>query len=88
MSLTIEQIKAAAMELDPVEREVLGYDLLVSVGRIDPAAIEASWLAEAHRREELYKAGNLKTYSLDELLERPEIPREQRLRKNRYDSGD
>jgi len=50
MSLSKEQIKAAALQLDPVEREALAEELLLSVSDTDRAAIDAAWLEEVKRR--------------------------------------
>lgn len=51
MSLSKEQIKTAALQLDPVEREALAEELLLSVSDTDREAIDAAWLEEAKRRD-------------------------------------
>jgi hypothetical protein len=45
--MTREQIKSAAMDLDPVEREALAEELLLRLSETDCSAIEQAWLTEA-----------------------------------------
>jgi len=51
MTLNKEQVMTEAMKLDPLERESLAEELLLSVHESDRAEIDAAWLAEAKRRE-------------------------------------
>jgi hypothetical protein len=49
--MTREQIKSAALDLDPAERQALAEEILLSVTGEDRGAIDAAWLAEARRRD-------------------------------------
>jgi hypothetical protein len=49
--MTKEQIKTAALELDPVERQALAEEILLSIAGGERNAIDAAWLAEARRRD-------------------------------------
>jgi hypothetical protein len=51
MTLTKDQIKEAALHLDPRDREALAEDLLLSVTAEDRESIDASWLQEVRRRD-------------------------------------
>ena len=51
MTLTKDQIKEAALHLDPHDRETLAEDLLLSVTAEDREAIDAAWLQEVRRRD-------------------------------------
>jgi hypothetical protein len=51
MTLTKNQIKEAAMLLEPDDRESLAEDLLLSITAQDRESIDAAWLAEIHRRD-------------------------------------
>ena len=57
MVLSKEQIKNAAMQLGPAEREALAEELLLSLGDVEREAIDAAWLAEAKRRDGDFVAG-------------------------------
>lgn len=68
--MTREQIRVAALELDPAERERLAEELLLSIGQSDQEAIDAAWLAEAHRRDALFQAGATTARPVDEVIDR------------------
>jgi putative addiction module component (TIGR02574 family) len=70
MSLTRDQIKDAAMQLDPAEREALAEELLLSIDGVEREAIDAAWLAEAHRREASFVAGTTGAKPVDEVIRR------------------
>jgi hypothetical protein len=70
MALTKEQIRTAAMELDPVEREALAEELMLSVGEGDREAIEAAWLTEAQRRSAAFDRGETGERDVDEVIAR------------------
>ena len=70
MLLTREQIKSAALSLDPAEREALAEELLLSLSDADQAEIDTAWLAEAHRRDAEYLAGKTTAKPVDEVLAR------------------
>jgi Putative addiction module component len=66
MALTREQIKTAALELDPVEREALAEEILLSIADAERSAIDAAWLAEARQRD----AGKSSDRPVDEVIDR------------------
>jgi putative addiction module component (TIGR02574 family) len=68
--MTKDQVRAAAMALDPKEREVLAEELLLSISDVDRAEIDAAWLAEVRRREEAYRRGESSTSPVNELVAR------------------
>jgi putative addiction module component (TIGR02574 family) len=70
MPMTKEQIKTAALELAPAEREALAEEILLSISPADREAIDATWIAEAHRRNAEYQAGLCKVIPVEELLSR------------------
>jgi putative addiction module component (TIGR02574 family) len=70
MTLTREQIKAAALELDPLEREALAEELLLSIGSAQQEEIDQAWLAESRRREADFRAGKTGAKPMDEVLDR------------------
>ena len=70
MALTRDQIRSAALQLDPAEREALAEELLLSIGDADRDAIDAAWLAEAHRRDAEYRAGKTCAKPANEVIER------------------
>jgi hypothetical protein len=51
MALNKQQIKAAALELDPIEREALAEELLMSISDSESRSIDAAWLEEVRRRD-------------------------------------
>ena len=70
MTLTREQIRTAALQLDPVEREALAEELLLSIGEADRQAIDAAWLAEAHRRDADFLTGRTGAKPADQVIAR------------------
>lgn len=70
MTLTKEQIMTEAMKLDPVDRETLAEDLLLSVGGDDRAQIDKAWLAEAYRRDSALAAGKTTARPVDDVIRR------------------
>jgi len=70
MSLTKEQVKTAAMQLDPSDRESLAEELLLSLTGEHAAAIDAAWLAEARRRDAAFLRGQTSVRPVDEVIER------------------
>lgn len=68
--MTREQIKAAALELDPVERERLAEELLLSIDDTERNTIDQAWLIEAHRRDDEFRAGKMGAPSRESALER------------------
>ena len=70
MSLTREQIRDAAMQLDAAAKESLAEELLLSVSGADRERIDAAWLAEAHRRDGEYAAGKMSATASDDVVRR------------------
>ena len=70
MLLTKDQIKSAAMELDPVEREALAEELLLSITSGQRESIDAVWLAEVRRRDAMFSHGNITGRPVDEVIAR------------------
>jgi len=70
MALTKEQIRTAALNLDPVDRESLAEELLLSIDESSRREIDAAWLAEVHRRDADYRAGKTTAKPIDDVLNR------------------
>jgi hypothetical protein len=70
VTLTKEQIKAAAMELEPMEREALAEELLLSLSEGEREKIDAAWLGEAHQRDAAFAAGKIGAKPVDEVIQR------------------
>jgi hypothetical protein len=70
MPLTKDQIRVAALELDPVEREALAEELLLSISDGEREAIDAAWLAEARLRDAAYQRGETTAKDPDEVIRR------------------
>ena len=68
--MTMEQVRAAAMALDPQQREVLAEELLLSLTDADRDQIDAAWLAEVRRREEKYRRGESSSSPVDDAIAR------------------
>jgi putative addiction module component (TIGR02574 family) len=68
--MTREQIRSAALELNPADREALAEELLLSIGDTDRESIDAAWLAEAHRRDEAYAKGMTTARPVDQVIAR------------------
>jgi putative addiction module component (TIGR02574 family) len=68
--MTSEQIRTAALSLDPVEREALAQELLLSIEESDREAIDAAWLAEARRRDTDFFLGKSHAKPVDEVIHR------------------
>lgn len=63
--MTIEQIRSAALQLKPSEREALAEELLMSIAESDRDSIDAAWLAEARRRDEALHRGKTTAKPID-----------------------
>jgi putative addiction module component (TIGR02574 family) len=70
MTLTRDQIKTAALQLAPDEREALAEELLLSLGDADRQTIDAAWLAEARRRDADLLAGRARAKPADQVIDR------------------
>ena len=71
---TKEQIKLAAMSLGPGERQALVEELLLSIDDTDRAEVEAAWLTEARRRDEVFVKGTMGAKPVDEVRPRMADP--------------
>jgi hypothetical protein len=67
MSLSKEQIKEAALQLDPTEREALAEELLLSLSESDREEIDAAWLQEAKDRHASFLSGEESAKPVDEV---------------------
>ena len=68
--MTREQIKAAALELDPIEREALAEELLLSLDEAEREAIDQAWLAEARKRDAEFRVGKSGITPVEQVLDR------------------
>jgi hypothetical protein len=70
MTLTKNQIKTAAMKLNPGEREALAEELLLSVGSEERKEIDAAWLAEAMRRDAVFSKSKRSAKPVNQVINR------------------
>jgi len=70
MLMTKDQVKLAAMQLDPIDREMLAEELLLSIDQRQSAEIDAAWLAELKRRDAEFVAGRVEAKAVDEVINR------------------
>lgn len=68
--MTREQIRVAAFELEPADREILAQELLLSIGDADQDAIDQAWLAEVRRRDAAFTKGTTTASPVDEVITR------------------
>jgi putative addiction module component (TIGR02574 family) len=68
--MTKDQIKSAAMELDPNEREALAEELFQSLSSPEQQAIDAAQLEEAKRRYETFIQSGAVANTSDEVVAR------------------
>jgi hypothetical protein len=70
MSLTKDQIRDAALQLEPTEKQALAEELLLSISDHDRQSIDAAWLAEARGRDAAFSSGKTSATPSDEVVER------------------
>ena len=70
MPMTKEQIIEEAKRLDWEDREAIMEELMLSRSPEECAAIDAAWCAEAKRREEAVKRGEMQTIEGEEAMRR------------------
>jgi hypothetical protein len=70
MAMTREQLRDAALELKPAERQTLAEELLLSLTAADADAVDAAWLAEAYHRDAKFAAGATGAKPVDAIIER------------------
>lgn len=66
--MTIDELKAEALQLDAPTRASLARDLLVSLDGLTDAEIERLWLEEAVRRDEEMASGKVNPIPMDEVF--------------------
>ena len=66
--MTVDELKRAAMHLDPTERASLARELLVSLDDLSEPEVERLWLEEAERRRLLVEAGETRLVPMDEVF--------------------
>jgi hypothetical protein len=70
MALTKQQIKAAALQLNPIEREALAEELLMSISDADSRSIDAAWLEEVKRRDASFVQTRGTAKAVDDVIAR------------------
>ena len=68
--MTKEQIKDAAMKLEPTEREALAEELLLTLPETEDEAVDAASLEEAKRRYESFLKSGGVAKTVDEVVAR------------------
>jgi hypothetical protein len=68
--MTIDELKAEALRLNPEARADLARELLDSLDGLNEAEVETLWIDEAVRRDEELDRGVTHTYPADEVVER------------------
>lgn len=68
--LTREEIKSAALKLDPTQRGTLAEELLLSITPEEADAMDRACLAEAHRRNQAILEGKASTKPANEVIDR------------------
>ena len=68
--MTVEQLRRAALALDPSLRASLAHDLLNSLESLSDAEIEQLWVEEAVRRDAELDAGTAGSISAEEAIAR------------------
>jgi hypothetical protein len=66
--MTIDELKAEALRLNPGERAELASELLVSLDALSESEIEKLWLEEAVRRDAELDSGAARSISADEVF--------------------
>ncbi len=67
MSTQLEQARQALKELSADEKELLYFELVEDMEKIDPA-IEKAWLDEAERRLQDMREGKVKTIPAEQVF--------------------
>ncbi len=66
--MTIDELKAEALRLNPEERAELASDLLVSLEDLSESEIEKLWIEEAVRRDAELDSGAARAIPADEVF--------------------
>jgi hypothetical protein len=68
--MSVDELKAEALRLDPEARADLARELLASLDGLNEAEAEKLWIDEAIRRDEELDSGAARVYPADEVLNR------------------
>ena len=68
MSLTVEEIEAAARKLEDVDRDRLLRTLIADIDGEQEDRVHSLWLQEAARRHKELRSGHVKGIPIDETL--------------------
>lgn len=66
--MTIDELKAAMLRLNPEERAELASELLVSLDDLSESEVERVWLEEALRRDAALDNGTAHAIPADEVF--------------------
>jgi hypothetical protein len=64
--MSVDELKAEALRLDPQTRAYLARELLASLDTLSEAEIEKLWLDEAIRRDEELDSGAARVFRVDQ----------------------
>jgi adenylate cyclase len=68
VTVTIDELKAEALRLNPEERAELASDLLVSLEDLSESEVERLWVEEAMRRDAALDSGAARAIPADEVF--------------------
>jgi hypothetical protein len=74
--MSVDELKAEALRLDPEARADLARELLASLDGLSEAEVEKLWIDEAIRRDEELNSGVARAYPAEEVLDRARARRE------------
>ena len=66
--MTIDELKAEALRLDPEARAQLASELIVSLDELSESEIERLWVEEAMRRDTELDNGTARSIPADEVF--------------------
>lgn len=66
--MTIDELKAEALRLNPDERAQLASELIVSLDELSESEIERLWVEEAMRRDAELDNGTARSIPADEVF--------------------
>ena len=68
--MTLQQIKDAALKLEPAQRELLAEELLRSVTNEERDAIDQAWLEEVRHRDGAFASGATGAKPVQQVIDR------------------
>ncbi|MFT5239929.1 MAG: putative addiction module component (TIGR02574 family) [Candidatus Promineifilaceae bacterium] len=68
MSPDLKECEAQALKLKPEERAALAEHLIASLDALDDSESERLWIAEADRRYQEFKQGNVSARPAEDVL--------------------